>query len=763
MPQGRDSLDLQNVIETIPALVLCALPDGTVEFVNRAWQEYTGYSPQQLTDLGWRTLVHPDDLAKFLNEWNIAFVAGRPFETEARIQRADGQYRWFLIKKALAISGKRNGHPSLRTLIAFEDISDRKHSQIKLQQSEARYRLLIETLSDAVVSVSEHGVILFANLATASIFGYEPKELIGKQLTVLMPEFLRKQHEHGFQRYLATGQRHIEWQGSELTGLRKNGQEFPVEVSFGEILTESGHTFTGFIRDVSARKRAEENLRRSETYLAEAQSVTHTGSCAIDGTSRQILYWSDEMFRLFAFDPKQGLPLWDQWVQRIHPEDLVKFQMAGDKTFRERVHCDIEFRIVKPDGTVRHIHAIGHPISGPSGELAQVIGTMVDVTDQRRAEEEGERLRQAQRMVVQTATDAVVSADENGVIQFANPATMRVFGYDAEELIGKPLTVLMPEYLRKLHEHGFGRYLATGQRHLNWQGTELTGLRKNGQEFPVEVSFGELTMNDHRVFTGFIRDISERKRAEGERERLRQVQAELAHIHRVSTMGELTAALAHDVKQPIAAAVTNAKTCLRWLSRDQPDLMEARDAASRLVKDVTRASDIISRIGSLFKKGLPRREMVNVNEVIREMIALLRSEAERHSISIDGDLARDVPLIMVDRVQLQQVLMNLMLNGIEAMTDLSIPGRLTITSQHQESRQLLISVADVGSGIRPEQKDQIFHAFFTSKPQGTGMGLAISRSIIEAHGGRLWATPNSGPGTTFHFTLPIEAAASEVA
>ncbi|MBZ5686433.1 MAG: hypothetical protein LAP86_15490 [Acidobacteriia bacterium] len=251
----------------------------------------------------------------------------------------------------------------------------------------------------------------------------------------------------------------------------------------------------------------------------------------------------------------------------------------------------------------------------------------------------------------------------------------------------------------------------------------------------------------------------ERHRAE---EELRRARAELAHIHRVSTMGELTAALTHEVRQPIAAAVTNAKTCMRWLSRDQPDLTEARDAASRLIKDVTRASDIVGRIGSLFKKGLLRREMVNVNEIIREMIALLRSEAARHSISIDGDLASDVPQIMVDRVQLQQVLMNLMLNGIEAMTDLSTPGKLTLTSR-REDRQVLISVADVGTGIKPEQAEQIFNAFFTSKPQGTGMGLAISRSIIESHGGRLWATPNSGPGTTFQFTMPIETTAREVA
>lgn len=278
----------------------------------------------------------------------------------------------------------------------------------------------------------------------------------------------------------------------------------------------------------------------------------------------------------------------------------------------------------------------------------------------------------------------------------------------------------------------------------------------------MEVSFGELTANGHRVFTGFIRDITERKRAEEERERLRQAQADLAHINRVTTMGELTASLAHEVKQPIAAALINGKTCLRWLNREQPDLMEAHDAASRFIKDVTRASEIISRVGSLFKKGLPRREMVDANEIIREMMALLRSEAARHSIAIAGDLAEGVPKILVDRVQLQQVLMNLMLNGIEAMTELSTPGKLTISSRCEDSR-VLISVADVGSGIKSEYADRIFHAFVTSKPQGTGMGLAISRSIIESHGGRLWATPNPGPGTTFHFALPVETATSEAA
>ena len=226
-PTPTDSMDLQNVIETIPALVVCALPDGTIEFVNRAWQEYTGYSPRELNDLGWRSIIHADDCPKFVEEWNIALSSGRSFETEARIQRSNGQYCWFLIKKALAVLGTRDRQPSLRTLVAFEDIDAQKQSQVKLQESEARYRLLIETASDAVISADENGTITFANPSTMRIFGYPPSDLIGKALTVLMPEFLRSAHEEGSQRYSSTGKRQLDWRGIELVGLRKDGQRVP--------------------------------------------------------------------------------------------------------------------------------------------------------------------------------------------------------------------------------------------------------------------------------------------------------------------------------------------------------------------------------------------------------------------------------------------------------------------------------------------------------------------------------------------------------
>jgi PAS domain S-box-containing protein len=256
------------------------------------------------------------------------------------------------------------------------------------------------------------------------------------------------------------------------------------------------------------------------------------------------------------------------------------------------------------------------------------------------------------------------------------------------------------------------------------------------------------------VFVGAVTDITERKRAEEERERLRQVEADLAHMNRVSMMGELTASLAHEIKQPLAAANIAANACMRWLCRDPPDEKEACAAASAMVAAVTRAAGIIDRVRSLYGRGTPEREVVDLNEILREMMVLLGDTADRRSISIRTELDPGLPRTRADRVQLQQVLMNLMLNGIEAMRETG--GELTIASKRIEHGQLLISVNDSGIGLPVDEAQRIFDAFFTTKPQGTGMGLSISRRIIDSHGGRLWASPNERRGAIFQFTLPGE-------
>ena len=373
---------------------------------------------------------------------------------------------------------------------------------------------------------------------------------------------------------------------------------------------------------------AEEKLQleRSQAYLTEGERLSHTGSWRWNVSTGSVDA-SQECFSIFGLSSELNKGSYSLFIERIHPDDRPYIESLVSAAVKGKKDWDSEFRLLLPEGLIKHLRDIAHCRVSESGDI---------------------------------------------------------------------------EYM------------------------------------------------------GIAMDVTERKRAEEEHERLRQAQADLVHMNRVSTMGELTASLAHEIKQPIAAAVTDAKTCLRWLGRDQPDVTEARESASRLIKDVTRASDIISRIGSLFKKDIVRRELVDVNEVIQEMINLLRGEATKQSIFIDSELADALPPIKADRVQLQQVFMNLMLNGIEAMKDMNTPRKLAVKSQ-QNKDEVLVLITDTGVGLRPEQKEQIFNAFFTSKSQGTGMGLPISRSIIESHGGRLWATTNSGPGTTFQFTLPVIA------
>ena len=428
--QTVDPLDLRNLIETMPTPAVCALPDGSVEFVNREFQEYTACPTQQLNRWVWQTTIHPDDAAKFIDELTAALADGKQFQTEARIRRADGKYVWFLIRKVLAVTPTRGRESSLRTLIACEDIHERKQAEAKLQQSEALLLAFFENSPNLTFVKDSRSRYVYANEAFKKAF-HIPDDVNGKT----------------------------------------DGELFSAE--------------------------------QAATFQA---------------VDRQVL--------------QSGRP--------VKLEDVARYE--------DGVHT----RIVQK-----------FPLFTAEGKIYAIGGVVTDITDRKREESALRYSEENHRLVVETAPDAVISIDESGAILFANPATVRIFGYDPTELIGKPLTVLMPEFLRKLHEKGFSRYLATGQRHINWQGTELTALRKNGQEFPVEISFGELSRDGHKVFTGFIRDISERKQAQ---QALQMTQMELARVSRLTTMGELAASIAHEVNQPLTAVTNNSSACLRLLA-----------------------------------------------------------------------------------------------------------------------------------------------------------------------------------------------------
>jgi C4-dicarboxylate-specific signal transduction histidine kinase len=544
-------------------------------------------------------------------------------------------------------------------------------------------------------------------------------------------------------------------------------------------------------KEILERQRAEAALLESEAYLAEAQRVSHTGSFGWDVSDGKII-WSEETFRILEYD-RTIQPTVELVFERTHPDDRALVRRIVDDAIQKRTALDFEHRLLMPDGSIKCVRVVGHPGMAETGNV-RFVGAITDVTDRKCAEalREGES-----RILEMIARDAplekilenlvlVVEAQFAGLLcsvllldqdgqharHGAAPSLPRAYSeainglpigpkagscgtamYRRESVVVTDMLVdpLWESYRAVAEPYGFRACWSTPI--LAHSGKPLGSFAMYYREpaSPTTAEIRALELATHLAGIAI-----ERKLAREERERLRQTQEDLAHINRVTTMGELTASLAHEIKQPITAAVTNARTCLRWLGRDQPDLSEARDAATRIVSDVTRAAEIISRISLLFKKGALQHELVNVNDLIREMIVLLRNEAGRYSISIRSELAEDLHSVMADRIQLQQVFMNLMLNGIDAMKDVSTERELTIKSQQVKNGQLLISVSDTGIGLPPQQAEQVFGAFFTTKAHGTGMGLPISRSIIEAHGGRLWATSDCGRGASFHFTLPYE-------
>jgi len=493
---------------------------------------------------------------------------------------------------------------------------------------------------------------------------------------------------------------------------------------------------------------ANEALQRSEAFLAQGQSISHTGSFGLNVSSGEI-YWSEETYKIFEYD-RAIEPTLELVFQRIHPDDRDLVQQTIDRGAYERAKLDFEHRLLMPDGSVKHLHVLARALEPSSGNL-EYLGTVTDVTERKQAE-------QKFRGLLESAPDAMIVMNRQGKIVLVNTQVENLFGYRRDDLLGQEVEILVPERFRARHPQHRKEFFAKPRVRPMGEGMGLYGRRKDGTEFPVEISLSPLETQEGTLVSGAVRDVTERTRAE---EALRQAKADLAHVSRVTAMGELTGSLAHEVNQPIAATVTSANSCIRWLEADVPNLEKARAAAARIVKDGTRAAEIITRIRLLFQKGTQQLELVDVNEVIEEMIVLLHGETTRYAISVRTDLATDPPQVMGDRVQLQQVMMNLMMNSIDAMKDADGTRELTIKSQRAENEQVLVSISDTGVGLPPQQADQIFNAFFTTKPHGTGMGLRISRSIIESHGGRLWAADNSPRGASFYLTLPAKVEAHE--
>jgi PAS domain S-box-containing protein len=533
------------------------------------------------------------------------------------------------------------------------------------------------------------------------------------------------------------------------------------------------------------------NLGESERRLEEAQRISHVGYWERDLATNRYT-WSDEAYRIFGLRPQERILTFDDVQELLHPADREMRAAAVAEALRGGRRYDVEYRVVRPDGDVRFVRSEGDVVRDEAGRLLRVFGTMQDITERKR----GEHRRMAQHTVTQILAEAATLEEATANILRAVCESLvwdlgALWRTDREEGVLRCVevwhteSVEVPEFEAAIRESTFrpgiglpGRvwssrepaFIADVVHDANFPRAPIAAREMLHAAFGVPILLGGEVLGVMEFFSHEIRQpdrdlldmmatigsqigqFIERKRAE---DALHHAQAELAHVTRVATLGELTASIAHEISQPLAAVVSDANACLHWLAAQ--NLEEARQCAEFVIADGHRAGDIISRIRALVKKAPSRKDWVDVNATILEVIALARSEVTSHGVSLQTRLGDDVPLILGDRIQLQQVILNLMINAIEAMSGISdAPRELIVGSAKDASPRVLVAVRDSGPGLNPASVDRLFHAFYTTKPQGMGMGLAISRSIVEAHGGRLWATANVPHGAVFQFTLPIE-------
>jgi len=632
---------------------------------------------------------------------------------------------------------------------ALMDITERKHAEEALRRTGA-YLADAQRLTHTGAWASDPETTpLYWSEEVFRLFGFDPQRGLptrDEPLQRIHPEDLEK-FQQAFDRAIHEKMDcEVEFRIVMSDGTVKHVHAIghPVLNANGELLEVVGTTV-----DVTERKRNEEALRQSEAYLKEAQRLSHTGSWAYDPAGG-LIYWSEEMFRIYGIDLQQPPLTRAQRDTRIHPEDLENVRQGRHKLVHEKADTDFEHRIVLPDRSVRHVYVRGHPVLGPTGEVLETVGTTVDITERKRAEQELHESETRFRTFVDHAADAFFMVDEQGTIVDVNRCACDSLGYTRQELVGTTPIAFHLDSDRAQMESVAER-AAAGETVVDthWH------RQKDGTVFPVEANTSSFWYGGRRFLLHVSRDITDRLRAEEQRERLRQLEVDLAHIHRVSMLGELTASIAHEVNQPLSGVVSNASAGLRWLAGDVPNLEEAREGLRRIVRDGKRAAEVIARIRAMTKRTAAAGEKLDLNATIREILVLVGDEAKRNKVMFRTPFADDLSPVWGDRVQLQQVVLNLVMNGIEAMRSVGEQAReLVITTRNIEANQVQVTVEDSGIGLDPNTIEKIFEPFYTTKPGGMGMGLSICRSILQHHGGRLWATAKDSPGTSFHFALP---------
>ncbi len=664
----------------------------------------------------------------------------------------------------------------LVTSLAVTSLIRRLRAQGEVQREQAR---LLDLSADAVFARDADDVITYWNRGAEQLYGWTRAEAIGKSshqlLQTVFPAPLTE--------IVAALERAGHWEG-ELVHTTRAGAKVSVASRWARQQDAQGLTIGTLENNtnITEAKRAEDALRRSQAaYLAEAQRLSRTGSFGWNVSSGEI-FWSDETFRIFGYAPTLR-PSIKMILERVHPDDTALVRQAIGSAESAKQDLELECRLLMPDGTTKHLHVVAHVApNGPNHR--QFIGAVSDITARKEAYAALERSEQryrdvfnympigltqidASQLVVlfrelhaQGVTDLKAYIDEHPefisratdalIVEAVNEHTVRMFGAkSAAEMMG-PATRYWRDSPDTMRRNLEGRY--RGEEFFQEE-TKLTGV--DGRVIDVLFAAARLGALADRSLVGFI-EITDRVRAQ---EMLSRVQADFAHAARVSMLGELTASIAHEVNQPLAAIAASGQAGLRWLSRPSPDLAEVRELTERIVADAQRAADIIARVRGMAARKAPEQELCSLDDVIREALLFLQHEVRSRGVSIAHHPAPAAPQVLGDRTQLQQVIVNLAVNSVQAMTGAERGARkIIIRTTLAETRIVRCSVEDSGPGIGSDHLARMFQSFFTTKEGGMGMGLPICRSIIEAHGGRITADNDSVEGgARFSFTLPAAA------
>ena len=734
-------LNFQLTVDSIPGMVHTMTATGGVEFVSRRVLEFLGKTLEELQD--WHLLIHPDDRLRVVDGWTHSVATGEPYDMEHRVLCADGTYRW-LHSRGLPLRDIAGN--IVRWYNLLTDIDERKRAEEALRQSARQFRLLVETIPALVWRGTPEGELDYLNQRAVEYLGHTAESLAnGRWIELVHPD-----HRD------ATLRR---WLQSATTGspyndtyqLRRADGQYRWIQSVGEPFRDMdgriAHWY-GLVIDIEDHKRAEDALREGEresrlivdTIPGLVATLTPAGE--VDLVNHQIVEYCG-----------QGLEAMRQWGTNgtVHAADLPRIAPMFAQSIAAGEPYDFEARIRRFDGVYRWFQVRGLPLRDSNGRLVRWYVLLSDIDERKHAEEaltrseafmiEGQHLARVGNFAWRLATDEITWSEQ----------LYRI--YELE--IGQPVTLELirtrvhPEdltLLEKMIEHA-----RNGGNDFEWQYRLL--MPDHSIKYLHAVAHAIRDQHGHLEYIAAVQDVTARRLSD---EALDKARSELAHVARAMSLGALTASIAHEVNQPLSGIITNASTCLRMLDADPPNVDGARETARRTIRDGNRASDVITRLRALFSRKDFTLEPLDLNEATREVIALSLSDLQRNRVVVQSDLADELPTVTGDRIQLQQVVLNLLRNASDAMMGVDDrPRQLLIRTQRDSPDRVRVTVRDAGVGLDRQSMDKLFDAFYTTKSGGMGIGLSVSRSIVERHHGRLWAEPNDGPGATFSFSIPL--------